>query len=230
MSYVLCIRPQDNTTKFLERIPNALENTFQEIVKYINIEPSDQAHVTCYDEILRVPEDGFIIFLGHGTREYLQGAVIRGFSNAGYAKREFINSDNIDIFKDKKVFCLSCYSSDKLGDIAIEKGAKTFVGFGEIPTELSEFEEEQEQPLKRIISDFKGIIQETVRESLIFALHNDLSINQMILHLKLLLNKKHGDVIINHKGKRDRRELGEFIYKMKKQIKVFGNGDFKVIG
>ena len=226
-SKILCIRPLDTTTNFLQRIGKRLASTFPGYTEFFEIEPSDGSHDVCLKKITSLSESGLLIFLGHGTNEYLQGAVARNTGNAGYQKKEFISEHNIALLKNRKIFCLSCHSANGLGAMACANGARAFLGFGDLPTELNEFE--GKKPIQRIVNDFKGIIQETVREGLIYGINNNVTFSQLVSYLKLLLNRKHAEIILVHKDKRDRRALADLILEMKTQIKVFGDPELTLL-
>ena len=82
--------------------------------------------------------EGFIILFAHGGSDYLHGGE---FQRVGEICRvdKFLHPDNLNVFKGKVVFCMSC-NSNELAQRCLDAGALAFVGFDDIP--LSRFNAE----------------------------------------------------------------------------------------
>ncbi len=148
---ILIIHPHDKTTQFLESINNNLQPEFSNDIQYFRIETNDNSHKQCLERIKEHPSNGIIIFLGHGRSDALYGSKgdeyspsleweeIAAFPDLYYFNESFISKSNADVFYEKKVFCLACNSNNKIAEYAIDKGAISFLGFGDIPTSSEEF-------------------------------------------------------------------------------------------
>jgi hypothetical protein len=183
-----------------------------------------------------VTEEEFVLFLGHGRSDCLYGAN----SNSGffvspyfegitdYENDNFISRDNIDIFTGKKVFCLSCNSADGLGKLAVQSGARAFIGFGDIPTD-NEILPEIRTRLPRLIARFKGEINWVVKTSLIYSLKRNHNFFQLADMVRLLANSRINEIILRHRGLRQRRLLADYLYGFKQGMKLFGDGNERLL-
>jgi hypothetical protein len=173
MSRVLCIYPQDGSTRFLNRIQNHLTLALGDTFHCYKVKPNQESHDECLERLRSVKEEELVLFLGHGRSDRLYGAnsnysyfpspLYEGI--ADYENDNFINCENLDVFCDRKVFCLSCNSADGLGKIAIEKGARVFIGFGDIPTD-NEVLPELGKRMPLLIARCKGEVNWIVKTSL----------------------------------------------------------------
>ena len=64
-------------------------------------------------------EPGLVFLNGHGDRK----------SVAGHEDEIILDEKNIKLGKDKIIYALSCDSLEDLGEIAIEKGVKAYIGY-----------------------------------------------------------------------------------------------------
>lgn len=150
---ILIIHPYDQSTLFLNEINNHLSKSFANNIEYFRIQTNDTSHSHCLKKIIAHPENGFVIFMGHGRSNKLYGSKGDLFESADfesstafeenpelfYNNDKFITEENVDVFSGKKVFCLACNSNESIAKEAIKKGAKSFFSFGDIPTSKEEF-------------------------------------------------------------------------------------------
>jgi hypothetical protein len=110
------------------RFDEATEYTFKwiqevrdEIVKqnYDWVFLSDGVSRKDVENILKREDVETVIFYDHGSEDALWG------SNT----EKVIDTDNVDLLKNKDVYTLACLSGKKLGVEAWKKGCKTFVGY-----------------------------------------------------------------------------------------------------
>jgi len=124
---VLCIFVEDPTLTFLKPIKSYLEKGFDCFI----IEPSDESYQKGVKKIESVPDNGLIIFIGHGASHCFYGAC-----SHNYESKPLVNRSNNHILKNKSIFALSCRSSDFLE--SNKSIIKNYIGFGNLPTEWHE--------------------------------------------------------------------------------------------
>lgn len=231
MSKILCIYPDDSSTRFLDRIQTCLKNHLAEVFHCYKVKPYQLSHDECLQRLQTVTEEEFVIFLGHGRSDCLYGAssncnflvspYFEGISN--YENDNFINRENINILSGKKVFCLSCNSAGGLGKLAVQSGAKSFIGFGDIPTD-NEVLPELGKRLPLLIARYKGEVSWIVRKSLIYSIKNNHNFFQLIDTIRLATNFRINKIILEHRGLRERHLLADYLYNFKNEMALFGDG------
>lgn len=232
MSRILCIYPDDSSTKFLDRVQNHLKRHLAQAFHCYKIKPCQSSHDECLERLLKVTEEEFVIFLGHGKSDCLYGAssncdflvssYFEGISN--YENDNFISKENIDVLRGKKVFCLSCNSADGLGKLAVQNGVRAFIGFGDIPTD-NEVLPELGRKLPLLTSRYKGEVSWIVRTSLVYSIKNNHNFFQLIDTLRLITNIRINNIILANRGLRQRRLLADYLYNFKDEMMLFGDGN-----
>jgi len=241
---ILIIHPKDKTTSFLDKIKNHLIESFKEDVHHFNIQPNDKSHSECLERISSHTENGIIIFLGHGRTNKLYGSKGNLYRNAEFvsveAKEEnpddyyyndnFINQENASVFSGKKVFCLACNSNNKIAEYAIENGARTFLGFGDIPTSIEEFRDDGlENVSNDIVKAMKTELNYIVKRSIEYGISNSYNFEQLQNIAHFLINQKISEYLITRKDYKERYILTDYLYQLKKGIIVFGDKNIKLI-
>lgn len=205
----------DPTTSFLVEIINFLTNENIEL-GIIKIEPNNESYIRARKLICEIPTGSLILFLGHGQENQLYGGESEEFQ-----KQPFIKDKEMQIFKDQFLFALACNSADLLKRSFRFSGIEKSIGFGALPTEKKEVEDDKR--LKTYITEeniesFKSCIVEIT--SLTFLeIHNQnkTDFNWVKDHISLLINKKINDSILNNQD----RGLADLLYNMKSDIKIF---------
>jgi len=101
---------------FSKEIVKTLKNTKDIHVTDLEGKKSNRKNV----EKSLFKENPKLVFLnGHGNK----------YEVAGYKEEIILDSNNIELLKDKIVYALSCDSLEELGAKAVEKGAKAYVGY-----------------------------------------------------------------------------------------------------
>lgn len=242
---ILIVHPNDKSTSFLNRIKNHLIQRFGNEIHHFNIYPREDSHLQCLERIKIHSESGLIIFLGHGRTTRLYGSKGDQYDNIDlvspdavaespekyYNNDNFIHEDNVDVFNGKKIFCLACNSNNKIAKYAIERGATTFFGFGDIPSSAPEFAEDG---LKDISKDFVKLIKTEInyiiKKSLEVSLEKGYSFNQLRDILNFITNQRIAYYLRVDKSSKERYTLTDYLYQLKSEMKVFGNGKAKVLG
>ena len=239
---ILIIHPNDNTTFFLEKIKKNIVKRFKGDVHYFNVHPNDNSHEMCLERIQKHSEDGFIIFLGHGRTDKLYGAVGKKYGvfandelmlenpSDYYCKELFIDKSNIAIFSSKKVFCLAC-NSNELGKLAIEKGAKSFLGFGDIPSSYEEFlnDHKAHNISLKLVYKMRYELIYIIKTGLEYAIINSYSFGQLHNLLQFIINQRIATILIEEKNLKYRYILTDVLYTLKKEMVLLGDKNLMLL-
>jgi hypothetical protein len=240
---ILVIHPRDNTISFLDKIKKHLIKSFAGKVHHFNIYPNDESHIECLRRIAKHPENGIIIFLGHGRSDKLYGSkgklyksidfvssdVIDENPEAYYYNDNFINESNIGVFSQKKVFCLACNSNDKIAEFAFDNGVKSFFGFGDIPTSRGEFEETDSNISNELIMRMRIELIYIIKKSLTLSIANGLNFEGLYDLIRFITNQRITDILINHKKFKERYILADHLYNLKKGAMIFGDSKLPLL-
>lgn len=212
------IYPIDKTTEFLLQIPNRiLEKSGRESGNIITIFPNDDSYNSCLDEIANLPDSSIVIFMGHGQDNILWGA-----ESEIYKKKPLIVRNQVKIFSNKHLFCLSCNSNEFLRSTFNFSKIISSIGFGSLPTEITEVNNNRR--LKElginieVIFNYKEILVELVTESFCDMLDKGLTFNDLSNNFSLRLNKKISEVILKDKKSVDMKILSDLLFQMKTEM------------
>jgi hypothetical protein len=231
MSKIICIYPDDCSTRFLDRIQYRLKRELNEQFHCYKVKPNQPSHDRCLERLCNNAEEELVIFLGHGRSDCLFGATSysRLLGSAyweaadDYENENFINRDNVGVFSGKKVFCLSCNSAERIGKLAYQQGAKAFIGFGDIPTEEAVLEGMGTR-LRSFTARFKGELGWIVKTSLVHSIKKNHNFFQLYDTVQLFTNVSINSIILTHINLRERRVLADYLYKFSSEMKLFGDG------
>jgi len=239
---ILIIHPYDRSTFFLKRIKNYLQVQFGSDVYYFSVKPNDTSHHECLERIKQHPNSGLIIFLGHGRTDRLYGGKSEKYSalvsdsarleisEEYYYNENFINESNIDVLKSKKIFCLACNSNSRISDYAIQKEALAFLGFGDIPTTIGEFKEKGKNVSNDVIRYMKTEINHIIKKCLAYSIKNEYSFRNLFDLINLTTNQRIMYYLKYQKYFKERYLLTDYLYFFKKEIKIKGDKNIKLIG
>lgn len=244
---ILIIHPKDKTTRFLERIKGFLvRGKFRDLIYHFNIQLNMKSHSDCLKSLINNPDDGLIIFLGHGTENKLYGAkgydgshlsnVLLSAENneSNFDNENFIDSSNINILKKKKILCLSCNSNDRIGKEAEKNGVSAFLGFGALPTSVEELQKDYPDIFfgiskSKIISEFKTELNYIIKKSITYSISNNLNFEQLVDVIKFITNQRINYFLIKRKKLKERKIIVDMLYDLKKGIVLYGNKKEKLI-
>lgn len=195
---ILIVYPQDETTSFLQAIPDFLfEKHGEDRFIYHRLAPRILHHKECITLIEELPSSSIIIFLGHGRSDALLGAL-------GDERISFIDSDNLQVFKGKMVFFLSCRSNELLFEQGIEG-----IGFGHLLTSSNELDDpinlqkywylkdDMGFPDSMAINEFKISLTKICKESLHELIQKKLNINELHVNLKIRFNHEIANLLLH---------------------------------
>jgi len=117
----LITRPNhDITTSYLHDFSKETVKTAKATmdIHVTNLEGSN-ANRKKLEKALTKENPGLIFLNGHGDRRRV----------AGYQDEIILDGKNVELTKEKIVYALSCDSLEDLGQTAVEKGAKAYVGY-----------------------------------------------------------------------------------------------------
>lgn len=244
MKNILIIHPDDKSTFFLNRIKSKLKQDYNDIIHFYNVKPNDLSHKNCIKLVANEQKIKLVVFLGHGKSDTLCGSKGNLYDGFGYHNEillqeepkdfyyneHFINESNLENFKGKNIFCLSCNSNEKIALDAINAGVISFIGFGNIPTSIDEFKKlKYEYVSSDLVRSMKTEINYIIKTSLHLAIKHDFSIIELEKYIKFISNQRISDILINNKKYKDRYILADNIYLFMKEMKIFGNKDSKLI-
>lgn len=241
---ILIVHPNDKTTSFLDKIKNHLLHSFEGNIHHFNVYPNDESHQQCLEKIKSNPDNGLVIFFGHGKTTQLCGAKGDLYDNSDFVSKDaiaespdkyyynedFITNENVNIFKGKKIFCLACNSNDKIASFALAKGATTFLGFGDIPTSMPEFKNDGlENVSNDIVILMKTELNYIIKKSLEIGIEKRYTFNQLRDLISFITNQRIAHYLIVDQSSKIRHILADYLYQLKSNIKVLGNGNLTLI-
>ena len=184
--------------------------------------------------------------MGHGKSNSLSGAqgdyygtienpeVKNENPDLYFYNDDFINLQIVDVFRNKKVIALSCNSNAQVGREAVENEAKTFVGFGDLPTSISELEEKGEKgktgiSLGKIEKALKTEINDIIKKSIEISILKHYTFSELLDIIYFITNQKISDYLVNQKKISERKLIANYLYTFKTDIKIYGNKNEKLM-
>lgn len=215
---IYIIYPSDETTEFLLEIPKRIaEKHGEKSIQLVEILPSEESYKAVFKLIEAIPSGSVVMFMGHGQEDKLWGA-----ENKSFVRQSFVSKSQAKIFSEKFIFLLSCNSSNFIkGTFSFSKAISS-IGFGSLPTEMSEVENSKR--LKElgvnevIINKYRNSMIDLVSDSFCDMIDNKLSFSQLGNIFVLRLNKKISQVILEDKKSEDIRILADLLFQMKSEM------------
>jgi len=238
---ILIVHPHDRTTFFLESVKRDLVTEFGNQIHYYSVKPNNNSHIDCLKRIRIHPNEGIIIFLGHGRSDKLFGAKSDGYNallsqdfinenpESQYYNDDFINEKNVNVFRGKKVFCLACDSNSKISDYAIREGATAFLGFGNIPTSIDEMKYQKNVLGREFLDRLKGEVNYIIKRSLVYSLSTGRTFQGLLDILQLICNQRITDILIKEKHFAWRHLLANTVYSIRSEVTVKGERNLKLM-
>jgi len=251
MPKIIAIYPTDKqeSTRFLNRINTYLKRKLNEDWLCIKLNFTEKEHLNCIEFISTV-NDKFIIFMGHGRSDRLFGSCSKEssdfisseamqYNELFFKNEDFIHIDNINAFKNKIFFSFSCNSNrndkNSLGRNAIQNGVKSFIGFGDIPTDYIDIwpikkpkKKSDEIFPKRAIAIYKGIIIKIIKQCLFVSIKNNYTVQGLVDLMKIQTNKEIQNMILSKNKNRHKKNIVEKLFEFKSEIIILGNSHEKI--
>lgn len=235
---ILTIHPINEDLRFLKKFVRNLKNSKSDLVVSRSLSNNTISHLKAIKYIKELSDNDIVCFLSHGATKAIHGSAYRvryGSHMKQYSYMNeigyFIDKDNIEILKGKKVFCLSC-NSDSLGNLAIESGVKVFIGFSTI-----DFDDRNElilnqNPRLSVISKTKYSLRKAVYQALVYAIENNITFYELSYLLKINLNKEMDNLILSNKDKdgfKYYKTAADCLLTIKEGITIFGDGNLRLL-
>lgn len=209
---IICIYPFDESTNFLMPIYKYLENT--DGFKGLRISENGDNINSCYELIQSCSSNAIIVFLGHGCSHCLY------YGN----KQSLIDKDKFNIFSSKRIFLLSCRSSDFIENQKPDQ-VNSYIGFGDLLTDWTEVLSERESNSfaykdmsEDIISLFKDFLVRSILESFSnFILFNK-DFQYLHLQIKLRFNRKFCGLLRDKNDVKSNRIYANLLFESKNEI------------
>lgn len=180
---ILIVHPLDPSTKALKRVGNYIKCSFPNEVHIFNVHPNEESRFSCYEAIQKCSTNDIILFLGHGSSFALYGSkgnmydkadfvsydVQKEYPELYYYNEFFLNDNNWNLLKDKRLICVSCMSNC-FGKTLFDRGiVRSIIGFGDLPTSLGEFKERKINANSHLIAWMKGEINWIIKRSVVYS-------------------------------------------------------------
>lgn len=200
---ILIVHPLDASTKALNRIGSYLQSFIPD-THLFNVHPYEESRLACYEAIRKCKTDDIILFLGHGSSFALYGSKGNMYDKIDfvsynaetenpelyYYNENFINKDNWDILKDKRLVCVSC-KSNEFGKTLYDNGiVHSIIGFGNLPTSIGEFNEMGIDANLHLIAWMKGEINLIIKRSLLYSYKMNYSFSMIGDLIKFVIQQR----------------------------------------
>lgn len=233
MKKIFAIYPIDkaNSTQSLNRVHMYESRNLSDVWHCFKVHCSDSDHIRCL-EIASNIDISCVLFMGHGCEEYVFGACGKhgdSFTTGEvvgddyFNHKNFINCDNIELFRDKVFISFSCFSNRKsnrsLSYHAINNGVKTFVGFGDMPTDYFR----GCQYTKTELQIYKGLLSRILKRALYLVVDGNGTVEQFVELLTLLTTQEMQDIMFSRYRTKKKSQLLKLLYDFKNEIRIFGD-------
>lgn len=233
MKKIFAIYPVDksNSTQSLNRVHMYESRNLSVVWHCFKVHCSEFDHEHCL-EIARNEDILCVVFMGHGREEYLFGACGKhgnDFTTGEFVgddffnHQNFINGENINVFRNKVFVCFSCFSNRKtnksLSSHAINNGVKTFVGFGDMPTDYF-----RGCPYTRTeLQIYKGLLSRILKRALYLVVDGNGTVVQFVELLTLLTTQEMQAIMFSRYRAKKKSQLLKLLYDFKNEIRIFGD-------
>jgi hypothetical protein len=221
MSNIYIVHPIDENLAFFKKTIKKLSLDFPGRLFNISLTNKAKAHSDCLSVIKNTKNDDLICFFCHGRTDGILGCSYRATYPTHRRKYEhglFVSASNIEIFRNKKIFCLAC-NSNQIARIAMASGVKVFLGFDEINI--------NDNPDQHIRANAKFALRRAIYLAINLGIQQNYSFNQLADYLGLFINKVNDDLILRRKRKHGYRyylEAANITQEIKEGIRVWGDG------
>jgi hypothetical protein len=111
----------DRMTRYLSGWAETLMNEVQAHGNEVYMLKSSEVTRSKFESFVKKMKPAFIFINGHGAADKI----------AGHDHGIILDKDNVGILKGTTIYALSCQSANELGPMAIQAGAKGYVGYTE---------------------------------------------------------------------------------------------------
>jgi len=234
---LLTVHPINEDLRFLKKLIRSLKGYNKELVSTAILSNNFASHEIALSKIRRLNQNDFVLFLNHGATKGIHGCQYRarhGGHRYQFSYMEkygyFIGQNNINVLTGKKIFCLSC-NSTTLGQLAINAGAKVFIGFSTIDFDDRDALALNENPRPGVVAKTKYSLRKSVFQSIAFGVENDISFYSLVQLLRINLNKEADELILEGKrrvGFKYYKSAADCLMTIKEGVSIYGDGNMKI--
>lgn len=218
LTKALCLHAKSPDLKFLNRVRNRMAKLLGS-----QIETFQMADGPSHGKARRALEaatEGFIVMLVHGTNDYLKGGEYRRESGEICQVDRFLCREDLNVFKGKVVFCMSC-DSNGLAQASLDAGALSFIGFDSVP--FNRFDALGEPIGSNVlVKHCQELIAEAVQVALERFLTGRATLDDAISYLQLWISKKAVDYVRKNTSVKERREVAALFLQVKAGVRYHG--------
>lgn len=216
----LCIHSQSSDLKFLNPVRNRIAKLLGSQLKVLQLaDPSSHAEAML---ALRQAGDGFVVIFSHGSGDYLRGGEYRDRATGENIEIErFITRADLNAFKGKVVFCMSC-DSNGLAEASLDAGAIAFVGFDKIP--FNRFDTTGEPIGTHVLVKHcqEKLIAPAITATLERFFTGQVTLDEAIDYLRLWIAKNAVSYVREFTSVKERREVAALFLKVKDGLSYHG--------
>jgi len=217
MKKLVIIHPRDESTSFLDSIWNKGILDYADDCQIMDVGYSLEEHTAVFEILRNLPEGSNVVYLGHGNSFSLKGACGIGFN-----MEVFFSKQNVQLFENINLLCLSCKSADFLRPFKY----LSYVAFGDLPTHMVEISGLREQEYnaykgvdEKVISEFRDVIVSIMSNSIYEWMTIGLDSRGLYHRIKIRLMREIGMVLSITTAKSTEKEaLLELLVDMHKEL------------
>jgi hypothetical protein len=171
--------------------------------------------------VLKRREFDLAVFFAHGGSDYLRGGEYQIRATGENIETEkFLTCDDLEIFRDKAIFCMSC-DSNGLARAALESGIHAFVGFDKIP--FNRFDENGEPVGSHVlVKHCQAILADSVKLALEHFLTGHGSLDESVDFLRTVLVKRSIEYVRRNTSVKERHEVAALLLQTKSGLRFHG--------
>jgi hypothetical protein len=226
MARILCVHPDVRELKFLLKLIGSLTTSYKSLIDNVELRNSDISHRSALRKIEESKDGDLILFLCHGGSDYIRSGYDLSMDQESSEKEYFVSVKNISLLKEKRIICLSCNSNEKLAEMAIEAGAKVFIGFGDILFDEKKSFSADSGIKNTVVNNSKGEMRSILFEALRYSIDNRITYYGFVNYLKYFANRR-CDALLEGKYRNKNLRVANFLDEFKHGIRLLGDGNIK---
>jgi len=223
MAKIITVHASCDDLKFLRPVKKHLSTWVGNEASWHSLN-SSVSHGPAKEE-LEQAQSGLAVILLHGRTD--------GFRAGDYAASQsddspamFLKRGEMAILRGKAVFCLSC-RGNKHADESIQKGAKVFLGFDDVPFYRFDPVTQEEIPLHSLTLHCQGLILAALSQALERLICRGESFDEVAKFLELWTRAKAVEFVRKNRSEQHRNDIAHLFLKMADTVRVSGNGKLR---
>lgn len=216
----LCLHAQSSDLKFLNPVRNRIVKLLGSQLKAFEL--ANRASHANAMLALRHAAEGFVVIFAHGSGDYLRGGEYRSrASGENFEIEKFLTRDDLNAFRGKVVFCMSC-DSNELAQASLDAGAIGFVGFDKIP--FNRFNDAEEPIGSHVLVKHcqEKLIAPAITAALERFFTGRASLDEAVDYLRLWITKNAVAYVRQYTSVKERREVAALFLKVKDGLRYHG--------